>query len=95
MDAAQAEILFDFTYKGAQSGLTAYDVQLTIAVELAIQSGELALPWSQEEVEAGLPTGPVPMSHTRELMRSQPHFNEIAKAWAYVKFPQFLYMLWV
>lgn len=93
MDESQATVLFEFTYTGAQSGLTAYDVQLTIAVELAIQSGELELPWSQEEMD-NLPTSSVPISNTRNLMRIHPEFTEIAKVWAYSKFPEFLYILY-
>ena len=44
-------VVYDFTMAGAKLGLDLKQIQELVAVEMAIQSGELELPWSQEEIE--------------------------------------------
>lgn len=75
----------DFLYQGAQLGMSEDDVYAALAVELAIESGDIPLPWSQEECEENLPSGPLEITYTLDLMKTQPEFTPIACAWAYTQ----------
>lgn len=76
----------DYFYDGAKLGLTKIEVHQALAVELAIQSGDLALPWTEIEVERNGCYGYGPtIEDTRTLMAMHPEFTPIACAWAYAK----------
>ena len=81
---------------GTKQGLSLKEIQTIYAVEKAVQSGELELPWSEEEAEEGLSTGVVEIVDTQRLMEMYPHpeFTKIACKWAYAKSPELFYTLW-
>lgn len=86
-------MVYDFTYAGAQQGLSLLEIQKVLAVEFAIQSGDLALPWSEDEVEEGLWNGGPHLQDVQNLMATQPDFTPVACGWAYHACPALFYML--
>lgn len=89
---AYNEIATRFLHQGGAAGLDFYDSLTLVAIELAIQSGDLTLPMSQEECE-NLPTGPVQLENVLPLAEKYPEFHAVARRWAFQKspalFPQF------
>lgn len=76
----------NYIYDGAKLGLSQFHIQQALAVEFAIESGELPLPWSQEEIENALTWGYGPtIQGTQALMATHPEFTSVACGWAYHK----------
>lgn len=70
----------------AREGMDFKTAQQAAAVDLAIQSGEMSLPWSQEECESFSGDGP-DLESIQELMDKHPEFTPVACAWAYAGAP--------
>ena len=85
--------VYQYVHAGAKQGLDLEKIQEAIAVELAIQSGDLALPWSQEDCEDFGGYGPT-IEDTQRLMAQHPEFTPVARAWAYGKSPEMFYTFW-
>lgn len=85
--------VYTFTEQGTKLGLPLHRIQELIAVELSIESGELALPWSEDEIEQGCwGYGPT-IEDVQKLLETHPEFLPIACGWAYGKSYQMFYML--
>lgn len=85
-----------FIVDGTKQGLDLKEIHQIFAVEKAIESGEVALPWSQDQCEEGLATGVLELADTQRLMSTYPHpeFTPVACKWAYSKAPDLFYTLW-
>ncbi len=70
-----------FKEKGKSTGVAPDDLRAAFVVYQAICSGELALPWSQEETEMGFADWLAPVQAVQRLMASQPQFSAEAFIW--------------
>jgi hypothetical protein len=85
--------VYDFTAAGTKQGLDLKQIQEFIAVELALESGELALPWSQEVVESNVSNYGPTIEDVQQLLATHPEFLPVACGWAYGKSYSMFYML--
>jgi hypothetical protein len=85
--------VYEYTMAGMRLGHSLSEIQKTLAVELAIQSGELALPWSEEELENDLWDGGPHYRDTYKRLCENPKFATLAYGWAYHKCHHMFYML--
>lgn len=85
--------VYDFTIGGTKQGLNLAQIQMLVAVELAIQSGEVPLPWSQEVVESSVGGYGPTVEGVQGLLATHPEFAKVAAGWAYGKSYNMFYML--
>ena len=75
--SADQSVISNMQYIGTSAGLPQLDINLACVVWLAITSGDVALPWSQDQVENLLGTNNS-LSGVRQLMALRPDFTGVA-----------------
>lgn len=86
-------VVQQYIVDGTNQGLDLSEIQKALAVEFAIQSGDVPLPWSQEEVEETANDHGPYLHLTQSLMATHPEFTLVAAKWAYAQSRDLFYTL--
>jgi len=87
-------IIYEFAAAGTKQGLDLKSIQEIIAVEFAIESGSIPIPWSQEECENGVDETGALLENTQALIAMHPEFVQVAATWAWEQYGFMFYLLW-